>query len=331
MSAGPHVALPHYQEWGSGDPVIALHPLALESTAFAGVARGLAAHGLRTLAVDLPGFGETPAPGAALTPAALAEPVVALARTLEKPPIVLGMSMGGRVALEAALESPHAFRGVVLIAPYLPWRRHRWVLPVVRFMDPAWAARIPLERIWPLLKTVTSAVEVRPHFQNDWFARACVRVIYYSSCPATRVSFLSASRELALDPAFGERGVWTRLAELKLPTAFLWAGRDGLIPADHAEHVANALPRSYRFEARCCAHFVNGEHFRCLEHAIAMAVTAVEADGGPRRGRRRKHTLAPCLADEPMAEGGDLSAPPRGAFGLIPLGRVRARSGGTER
>jgi len=45
-----------FQEWGDADPLIALYPLALESTAFAGVAQLLAQRGLRTIAVDLPGF-----------------------------------------------------------------------------------------------------------------------------------------------------------------------------------------------------------------------------------------------------------------------------------
>ena len=93
----------YYQQWGAGDPLIALHPLALESTAFAGVATALEPLGLRTLAADLPGFGRTPAPDdTALTPAVLAQPVIELARSLERPPLLLGMSQGDRVALEAA-------------------------------------------------------------------------------------------------------------------------------------------------------------------------------------------------------------------------------------
>jgi pimeloyl-ACP methyl ester carboxylesterase len=165
---------------------------------------------------------------------------------------------------------------------------------------------------------LAGAIESRPRFEHDWFARACVRVVYYSSCPATRVNFLSAARELALDPAFGERGAWTRLATLELPTAFLWAGRDGLIPADHAEHAARALPRAHRFEAPCSAHFVNGEHFRCLEHAVAMAVTAVVDDADRRRrgSSPRKHTLTPCLADAPLRVGEDFPEPHRATGAL---------------
>ena len=58
----------HRREWGTGQPVIAMHPLGLESSAFEGVGRALARRGLRTIAVDLPGFGRTPAPDTALSP-----------------------------------------------------------------------------------------------------------------------------------------------------------------------------------------------------------------------------------------------------------------------
>jgi len=289
----------HYQAWGAGDPVIALHPLALESSMFAGVARELAAQGFRTLAADLPGFGRTPTPVGALTPACLAEPVIELARSLEKPPILLGMSLGGRVALEAALLAPDAFRGVVSVAPFLPWRRARWALTLARGIDPAWSERLPLERAWPWLKKAADAIEAVPQLEHNWLARASVRVIYYSSCPATRASFLSASREMALDPAFGPHGLWTRLAGLRTPACFLWAGRDWLIPREHAERVAETIPRALRLEVPCAGHFVNGVHYRCFEHAMALAV-AHTADAARARSsnRRARRLLTPCLAGE---------------------------------
>src|SRR4029450_12404352 len=96
----------HYQEWGEGPPVIALHGLGLESSSFTGLAAGVAALGLRMLAADLPGFRKTPAPEAPLTPAVLAEPVLDLARRLDRKPLVMGMSLGARGALEAGLLAP---------------------------------------------------------------------------------------------------------------------------------------------------------------------------------------------------------------------------------
>ena len=291
----------HFQEWGSGDPVIALHPLALESTAFAGVARLLTLQGLRTLGADLPGFGLTPAPEGPLTAERLAAPVVELARSLETPPLLLGMSLGGRVALEAALMDPSAFRGAVFVAPYLPWRRGRWALPLARWMDPRWAERIPLERAWPLLKRVAQAIESVPRLENDWLARASVRVVYYSSCPATRANLISAAREMALEPAFGRHGVWTRLAGLRIPAVFLWAGKDALIPREHAAHVADTLPSARQIEVPCSGHFVNGAHYGCFEHAMALAVTHALAES---RGLEfsSAQSLAPCLAETPRPE-----------------------------
>ncbi|MBW2268700.1 MAG: hypothetical protein JRH16_08985 [Deltaproteobacteria bacterium] len=244
----------HVQEWGSGDPVIALHPLALESTAFAGVARGLIARGLRTLAVDLPGFGRTPAPEEPLTPATLAAPVIELAR----------------------------------------------------FINPRFAEKIPLEYIWPLLKRVAESIEAHEDLEHDWLARASVRVIYYSSCAATRSAFVSAARELALDPALGPEGTWTRMRGLAVPAAFLWCGRDALIPAAHAELVARKLPRARRLELACSGHFVHGRHYRCFNRAISDTVgTIVGAPESARRSVRRAPIQCVCLAD---ANGSEAAA-----------------------
>lgn len=299
-----------YEEYGSGLPVVALHPLALESSAFVGFGRDLAQRGIRTLAVDLPGFGRTPAPDAALTPAVLAEPVIELIRSLEQPPILLGMSMGARVALEIALREPAAVRGLVGVVPYLPWRHRRRLLQLATFFDPAWAERVPLERAWPLLKAATERLERRPDLEHDWFTRACVRVAYYSTCAATRSSLCSAGRELALDPAYGPEGLWTRLEKLRVPAAFVWAGRDRLIPQRHAPYLREVLPWSHQIETPCSGHFVNARHFRCMQHAMTLGLTRVleESDRPRKRRRRPAPSLAPCLARRDVRGGVHASA-----------------------
>jgi pimeloyl-ACP methyl ester carboxylesterase len=289
------LALLHYQEWGTGDPLIALHPLALESTACAGVARELSSLGLRTLAVDLPGFGKSPLVDGPLTPAALAEPVIELARGLERPPIVMGMSLGGRVAIEMALSAPETVRGLVLVAPYMPWLRYHRFTKLARHLDPAWSERLPLERMWPLLKRTTDLLEKIPALEHDWFARACVRVAYYSTCPDTRTAFLSAARELALDPSAGENGLWTRISELSMPVSFLWAGRDRVIPHSHAAEVAKRMPDASQLEVACSGHFVNFVHHRCMEHAITLATSRI-FDAEQTREKDPHTILTPCIA-----------------------------------
>ncbi|HTF32182.1 MAG TPA: alpha/beta hydrolase [Myxococcota bacterium] len=294
------------QEWGKGQPVIMLHPLALESTAFGGVGRLLARRDVRAIAADLPGFGRTPGPDAPLTPACMAEPVIELARSLATPPVVLGMSMGGRVALEAALCEPAAFHGIVLVAPFLPWRSQGAMLSLARWLSPKAAERIPLEWFWPLLQRISTTLEGRPEFEQDWLARASVRVGYYLSCPATRAHFVSAAREMALDPAFGPDGTWTRLERLAVPAAFVWGERDALIPARHAAAVAELLPRAHHVKVACSGHFMNGRHHLCFETAMASAVLhTLEASDPPTAAHptRARFVAAPCLSGAaPSAE-----------------------------
>jgi pimeloyl-ACP methyl ester carboxylesterase len=299
------------QEWGRGEPVIMLHPLALESTALGGVGRLLARRDVHAIAADLPGFGRTPGPDAPLTPARMAEPVIELARSLAKPPVVLGMSMGGRVALEAAFCEPAAFRGVVLVAPFLPWRSGGSMLSLARWISPKAAERIPLEWLWPLLQRVSTTLEGRPEFEQDWLARASARVGYYLSCPATRAHFVSAAREMALDPPFGPDGTWTRLERLAVPAAFVWGGRDALIPPLHAAAVANLLPHARHVKVACSGHFMNGRHHLCFETAIASAVLhLLEALDPPQAAHARgaRFGAAPCLSGAGAAAADEATA-----------------------
>jgi pimeloyl-ACP methyl ester carboxylesterase len=270
----------HYQEWGKGPPVLALHGLGLESSSFTGLAQGVVDLGLRMLAADLPGFGQTPAPDAPLSPPVLAQSVIDLARRLESPPLVMGMSLGARVALEAALREPGLFRGVVMMAPPLPRRENRWALVFARLLSPKIAERIPVEKAWPRLKKLADRLEDElegGEDEHNWSARASKRAIYYMSCPATRWAFVSAARELALDPAFGPEGVWTRLEHLKIPAAFVWGDKDKVIPMENVTHVAESLPLAFQIHVPCAGHHDNGPHFRCFEQGAIEAVRLVEA------------------------------------------------------
>jgi pimeloyl-ACP methyl ester carboxylesterase len=163
-----------------------------------------------------------------------------------------------------------------------------------------------------VLKQTTRLLESIPALEHDWFARACVRVAYYLSCPATREAFLSAARELALDPAYGANGTWTRLEKLKMPVVFLWAGRDRLIPATHAEHVAETLPEAAQLTAPCSGHFVNFTHFRCMERAVKLAAARIlDAEEGVEVST--DPILTPCLAGgvhETLGEPESFTEPP---------------------
>lgn len=304
----------HQRQWGKGAPVIALHPLGLDSSGFAGVGRALARRGMRTIAVDLPGFGRTPAPEGRLSLDVLARPVIEIARSLETRPTVLGVSLGGRVALEAALLAPEAFRAVVPIAPYLPWRRFRPLLQGARVLSPDLAAWLPLERVWPALRRLADLLEHTPWLRDDDLAQAGARLVYYFACPATRRSFLSVARELALDRAFGENGFWTRLAKLEIPAAFVWAERDRLISLRFAHHVGATLPRARHHLLPCAGHVLNGPHHRCVAEAIAVLmedIDSTESAGaeGPSVWGDRRRVGGTWLVTQPCCAPGSAKRP----------------------
>ncbi len=73
-----------------------------------------------TLAPDIPGFaGSAPPPGA-LSVAACADWVLARLAEAEAPTVLVGWSMGGKLAAAAAARQPEGLRALVLLAPSPP-------------------------------------------------------------------------------------------------------------------------------------------------------------------------------------------------------------------
>jgi pimeloyl-ACP methyl ester carboxylesterase len=108
---------------GSGEPLVLLHALGASRGAWAPVLPALAAR-FDVLAVDLPGFGESPPlpDGDEPSPGALARAVADLLTELGiSAPHVVGNSLGGWVALELAGIRPVA--SLTLLSPAGLWRR----------------------------------------------------------------------------------------------------------------------------------------------------------------------------------------------------------------
>jgi pimeloyl-ACP methyl ester carboxylesterase len=94
--------------------VLLLHPGIGDSRAWAPQVAALAAAGHRPIAPDLPGYGTEP-----LRPGRLSY-VEHVAGLLEGPAAVVGCSLGGRVALELAVERPELVERLILVNTALP-------------------------------------------------------------------------------------------------------------------------------------------------------------------------------------------------------------------
>lgn len=101
---------------GAGRPVLCVHGLGHDMWDFAPLfASGI--FGVAWHALDLPGFGLADKPQAGVTLALLEDALLEAARGCAEPPVVVASSLGGHVALLAALREPDAFSSLFLVAP----------------------------------------------------------------------------------------------------------------------------------------------------------------------------------------------------------------------
>jgi abhydrolase domain-containing protein 14 len=105
----------HALEGGNlaGTSVLLLHGMKFQAATWQelGTLDLLAGLGLHVLAIDMPGFGQSPAGGC--------EPVEVLHRLIVQKGlgrvVLIGPSMGGRIALEFAIRSPQQLAGLILV------------------------------------------------------------------------------------------------------------------------------------------------------------------------------------------------------------------------
>src|SRR5919106_5951797 len=196
----------------SGDgpeQVICIHGLGSNKTSFFETVAALTPdHTVHTL--DLPGFGSSAKPARAPYDAPwFAEAVRGYmdAMAIERAHLI-GNSMGGRIAIEVALQAPERVATLGLLAPALAFRRRRRALvPLVRLLRPelaliphALGASRVREQFWSLFARPERLDPAAADIAADEFLRA-----YRSR--AGRVAFYAAARNIYLDEPHGAEGL----------------------------------------------------------------------------------------------------------------------------
>ncbi len=251
-----------YLEAGPADapPVLLLHGLGATNASMLPLLADLATDH-RVLAPDLPGFGATAAPAGPYNPAWFAAWVEAFQSvTRSRGAVLVGNSLGGRIALECGLAHPRSVRALVLLTPSPAFRRLRQYVPVVRLVSPQ-LARLPVpvpRRL--VVESIRAMFSDADRLPRPWYDAAADEVCRVLADRAHRVAFFSCARQIYLEDAYGRDGFWQRLPGLLPPALFVWGDRDRLVPSSFARHVADALPSAGSIVLEDCGHVPHFEH-----------------------------------------------------------------------
>src|SRR3954449_2315497 len=267
-------------EAGTGEPIVLLHGLGATKQEFLPTVPALAP-GFRTIAIDLPGFGDSDKPfPAAYDARFFARWVRALLDALELDRThLLGHSMGGRVALEVGMRHPDRIDRLVLMTPSMAW-----------LSQPGWAKSLKIVRpelgiLQPAPKSFVEGIVKRvvPASDSHFVAPALDEFLRSYLTPRGRVAFYAAARNIALERP---DEFWGGLESLSPESLFIWGRRDGLVPIAFARHVRERLPAAVHCELDC-GHVPQLERPGQLHAAITRFLRSSAQEPGGRRPRAR--------------------------------------------
>ena len=235
-----------YLEAGPADGpvVLLLHGLLSDATTWDRALPLLAAHGLRVIALDLPGHGESAKlPGSYL----LDDFALALDEFLEVLTIpavtICGHSFGGAITVHFGYHYPHrVLRQVLVSAGGLG----REVNPGLRLLTVNGAEAVVgavLDRR-PVRRLLGNARLHRAFGLSEEKLVNLRRIFRGLLAPDARAAFFASARGV-IEPS-GQRGSFIEMEYLAehLPTLLVWSDQDSVIPVAHAHETHAHLPSS---------------------------------------------------------------------------------------
>jgi pimeloyl-ACP methyl ester carboxylesterase/CheY-like chemotaxis protein len=195
----------------------------------------------RCLAVDLPGYGDSPRLPQATTIAAYADLLADLIRQISgKPVVLIGHSMGGMISLTLALRHPDVVERMVLLCPTISGRLSRWINVVTLFTS--------LER-YSIASWFVAALEPQFLRVTDWLMRPASFAertditddqYHQLRADARRPGQGKVRAECFWAMQAGDlRG---RLGVIKTPALVLWGMEDNTVPLRDASVVDDEWP-----------------------------------------------------------------------------------------
>ena len=244
----------HHTHGGRGSPVLFIHGLGSSGYMEWRFNLEEAAGRHRVFAPDLPGFGRSEKPRARYG-------IPYFTRFIEqymeerglRSAAVVGASLGGRIALELALESPRLVRKLVLVNALglgRPTVHVSYGLVTIPRLGEAmmnvarealrWAPARTIRRVAARYAGATSDLT---RTMDDAYLDN-LRELY--AAEGYHNAYLSTVRSLVTPKAMfgGQHDMTTRLKELKVPVQLIWGADDPLFPVAHAARAHSLIERS---------------------------------------------------------------------------------------
>jgi pimeloyl-ACP methyl ester carboxylesterase len=176
-----------------------------------------------------------------------------LERTVEEPFVLVGNSLGGALSLGFAQVRPERVRRLLLLSPGGGWldpEELAGFLDQFRMVDLA-AARSFIRRLYA---------------RTPWYGPFMPRIIRATFRRPTLQSFVGRIRSEVLQTP-------ETLAQLQVPTAVLWGGRDGVLPRSTLDFFKRHLPQVRFDEPEDLGHCPQIEHPRYTLRWLAERVS----------------------------------------------------------
>jgi len=269
---------------GEGPPVVLLHGLGATKLSWMPLLSPLADR-FRVVVPDLPGHGESSKPKASYTPRFYAGVIRRLLDAIdEERAVLIGNSMGGRIAIEVAARAPARVAGLVLLGPAaagLPFPYYARLLRLVP--KELGALPMPMRRRLVLrgIRQMFASPDRLP--SNAYIAGADEFIRVYRSGRA-RVALLAAIRGLMRDRP---DHFWDAARQVAAPTLIVHGDRDRLVPLRMSEVLASTLPQAELVRLPGVGHVPQFEAPEMTMGLVRAFLEELYSD--PLRSRTRKH------------------------------------------
>jgi pimeloyl-ACP methyl ester carboxylesterase len=227
-----------------GPVVLLLHGLLSDATTWQPTIVPLAAHGLRVIALDLPGHGESSKERGTYI---LDDFAIALDRFMDALDIssatVIGHSFGGAVTVHFGFHYPHRVQRQVLVSAGGLGREVNIGLRLMTVRGADSVVGAVLDRRWVRRMLGSWRLHDAAGLSPERVVNLR-RILRGLAEPHARDAFFASARGV-IEPS-GQRGSFAEMGYLvqHLPTMLAWSSEDSVIPVSHAHDTQAYLPES---------------------------------------------------------------------------------------